>query len=208
MKVLLIKEVPGFGHAWRCGRGPRRLCPKLSSSPKSLRFCPTPHELSRYEKLKARYEAEITDRRAKAQAVAEKLRDMEFVFSRRVHDKNKLYAAVQCAPTIWLRRSRKSLGEEIPPLTASSWSPSTSLALYTCGDPPLRGHQGHGAGEGRARGLMFFRRVLRAALGTGFSRLTGLLRDAAIAYAFGASASYDAFLVGLFIPQALSAGDR
>lgn len=50
---------------------------------------------------------------------------------------------------------------------------------------------------------MFFRRVLRAALGTGFSRLTGLLRDAAIAYAFGASASYDAFLVGLFIPQAL-----
>ncbi len=46
-------------------------------------------------------------------------------------------------------------------------------------------------------------RVLRAALGTGFSRLTGLARDVAIAYAFGASASYDAFLIGLFIPQAL-----
>lgn len=50
---------------------------------------------------------------------------------------------------------------------------------------------------------MFVGRVFRAALGTGLSRLTGLLRDAAIAYAFGASASYDAFLVGLFIPQAL-----
>lgn len=46
-------------------------------------------------------------------------------------------------------------------------------------------------------------RVLRAALGTGLSRLTGLARDVAIAYAFGASASYDAFLVGFFLPQAL-----
>lgn len=45
--------------------------------------------------------------------------------------------------------------------------------------------------------------VGRAALGTGFSRITGLLRDAAIAYAFGASPSYDAFLVAMFIPQAL-----
>lgn len=35
------------------------------------------------------------------------------------------------------------------------------------------------------------------------SRLAGLVRDAAIAYAFGASAGYDAFLVALFIPQAL-----
>lgn len=50
---------------------------------------------------------------------------------------------------------------------------------------------------------MFLGRVFRAALGTGFSRLTGLARDAAIAYAFGASSSYDAFLIGLFIPQAL-----
>lgn len=50
---------------------------------------------------------------------------------------------------------------------------------------------------------MFVGRVGRAALGTLFSRLTGFLRDAAIAYAYGASASYDAFLVGLFLPQAL-----
>jgi putative peptidoglycan lipid II flippase len=50
---------------------------------------------------------------------------------------------------------------------------------------------------------MFLGRVIRAALGTGLSRLTGLARDVAIAYAFGASSSYDAFLVGLFIPQAL-----
>lgn len=50
---------------------------------------------------------------------------------------------------------------------------------------------------------MLFRRASRAALGTGLSRLTGLARDVAIAYAFGASASCDAFLVGFFIPQAL-----
>ena len=35
------------------------------------------------------------------------------------------------------------------------------------------------------------------------SRLVGLVRDAAIAYAFGASVGYDAFLVALYIPQAL-----
>lgn len=50
---------------------------------------------------------------------------------------------------------------------------------------------------------MLLGRVGRAALGTLASRLSGFVRDAAIAYAFGASASYDAFLVGLFIPQAL-----
>lgn len=50
---------------------------------------------------------------------------------------------------------------------------------------------------------MLLGRVVRAALGTGLSRLTGLARDVAIAYVFGASASYDAFLIGLFIPQAL-----
>ena len=50
---------------------------------------------------------------------------------------------------------------------------------------------------------MFVGRVIRAALGTGLSRLTGLTREVAIAYAFGASSSYDAFLIGLFIPQAL-----
>ncbi len=50
---------------------------------------------------------------------------------------------------------------------------------------------------------MFLGRVGRAALGTFLSRLSGFVRDAAIAYAFGASASYDAFLVGFFLPQAL-----
>lgn len=50
---------------------------------------------------------------------------------------------------------------------------------------------------------MVLGRVGRAAAGTFISRLTGFVRDAAIAYAFGASASYDAFLVGFFIPQAL-----
>ncbi|MDD3748481.1 MAG: murein biosynthesis integral membrane protein MurJ [Candidatus Bipolaricaulis anaerobius] len=52
-------------------------------------------------------------------------------------------------------------------------------------------------------GGSFLGDVLRGASGTIVSRLAGLVRDAAIAYAFGASAGYDAFLVALFIPQAL-----
>ncbi len=49
----------------------------------------------------------------------------------------------------------------------------------------------------------FWKEVVQGAAGTGISRVTGLIRDGAIAYAFGASASYDAFLVALFIPNAL-----
>lgn len=45
--------------------------------------------------------------------------------------------------------------------------------------------------------------VFRGAGGTILSRAVGLVRDAAIAYVFGASAGYDAFLVALYIPQAL-----
>lgn len=45
--------------------------------------------------------------------------------------------------------------------------------------------------------------MFRGAGGTVLSRVLGLARDAAIAYAFGASAGYDAFLVALYIPQAL-----
>ena len=54
-----------------------------------------------------------------------------------------------------------------------------------------------------AGGGSFFGDVLRGAGGTVLSRVLGFARDAAIAYAFGASAGYDAFLVALFIPQAL-----
>ncbi|MBC7170569.1 murein biosynthesis integral membrane protein MurJ [Candidatus Bipolaricaulota bacterium] len=55
----------------------------------------------------------------------------------------------------------------------------------------------------RAGGGSFLGDVFRGAGGTVLSRLLGFARDAAIAYAFGASAGYDAFLVALFIPQAL-----
>ncbi|MCX7750968.1 MAG: murein biosynthesis integral membrane protein MurJ [Candidatus Bipolaricaulota bacterium] len=47
------------------------------------------------------------------------------------------------------------------------------------------------------------RPVLWGAGGTALSRVLGLVRDGAIAYVFGASAGYDAFLVALYIPQAL-----
>ncbi len=111
MKVLLIKEVPGLGTPGevvevRDGYARNYLLPR------KLAVLPTPHELSRYAKLKARYEAEITDRRAKAQALAEKLQDTEFVFTRRVHDKNKLYAAVRAQDLAQAIAER--FGAEIP----------------------------------------------------------------------------------------------
>ncbi len=45
--------------------------------------------------------------------------------------------------------------------------------------------------------------VARAALGTALSRVTGLGRDIAVAHVFGASASYDAYLVAFFVPNVL-----
>lgn len=111
MKVLLIKEVPGLGTPGevvevRAGFARNYLFPK------KLAVSPTSHELSRYEKLKARYEAEISDRRSKAQALAQKLQDAEFVFTRRVHDKNKLYAAVRAHDLAQAIAER--FGEEVP----------------------------------------------------------------------------------------------
>lgn len=94
MKVLLVKEVPGLGTPGdvvevRDGFARNYLLPK------KLAVLPTPHELARFQKLRERYQAEVADRRAHAQALAEKLQGAEFVFARRVHDKNKLYAAVR-----------------------------------------------------------------------------------------------------------------
>ncbi len=59
------------------------------------------------------------------------------------------------------------------------------------------------SGPRKARGGSFLGDVVRGAGGTVLSRIAGLVRDGAIAYAFGASAGYDAFLVALYIPQAL-----
>ncbi len=94
MKVLLVKEVPGLGTPGdvvevRDGFARNYLFPK------KLAVLPTPHELARFQKLKARYQAEVADRRTRAQELAAKLQGAEFVFGRRVHDKNKLYAAVR-----------------------------------------------------------------------------------------------------------------
>ncbi len=94
MKVLLIKEVPGLGTPGdvvdvRDGFARNYLFPR------GLAVLPTPHELARFQKLRDRYQAEVADRRGRAQALADKLRGVEFVFARRVHDKNKLYAAVR-----------------------------------------------------------------------------------------------------------------
>ncbi len=111
MKVLLVKEVPGLGTPGevvevRDGYARNYLFPR------KLAVLPAPHELARYAKLKARYEAEITDRRAKAEALAHKLQEAELVFTRRVHDKNKLYAAVRAHDVA--QALAEKFGEQIP----------------------------------------------------------------------------------------------
>lgn len=47
------------------------------------------------------------------------------------------------------------------------------------------------------------RDVLVMAAATGLSRILGLVRDASIAHRFGASATYDAFLIAFYLPQFL-----
>lgn len=62
---------------------------------------------------------------------------------------------------------------------------------------------GKNLSSARGPGGSFVGGVVRGAGGTILSRVLGLVRDGAIAYVFGASAGYDAFLVALYIPQAL-----
>jgi len=69
------------------------------------------------------------------------------------------------------------------------------------GSPPTS--NGSAARPDRGRVGRFLRDVFWGAGGTALSRVFGLIRDAAIAYVFGATAGYDAFLVALYIPQAL-----
>lgn len=127
MKVLLIREVPGLGTPGdvvevRDGFARNYLFPR------KLAVLPTPHELSRYQKLRAHYEAELTDRRAKAQALAQKLQDAELVFSRRVHDKTKLYAAVHARDLA--RAIAERLGEKIP-VECIKLAPIHEVGAYT-----------------------------------------------------------------------------
>ena len=94
MKVLLIKEVPNLGV-------PRDVVEVKDGYarnyliPKKLAVLPTPHNVERFRKLREKYEMELADRRTKAQALAEKLNGAELVFGRKVHDVDKLYAAVR-----------------------------------------------------------------------------------------------------------------
>ncbi len=94
MKVLLTREVPGLGIPGdvvdvKDGYARNYLLPRR------LGVVPTPHELARFGELRSRYQAEVADRHAQAQTLAEKLAGVELVFPRRVHDKDKLYAAVR-----------------------------------------------------------------------------------------------------------------
>jgi len=94
VKVLLIREVsslgvPGDVVEVRPGYARNYLLPKGFAVP------PTPHEMNRYAKLRAQYQRELADRHTRAQMLAEKLNGAQFSFERRVHDEDKLYAAVR-----------------------------------------------------------------------------------------------------------------
>jgi large subunit ribosomal protein L9 len=94
VKVLLIKEVPNLGVPGdvvevKDGYARNYLLPK------KFAVFPTPHNIERFRKLREQYEMELADRRTRAQALAEKLRGAELIFGRKVHDGDKLYAAVR-----------------------------------------------------------------------------------------------------------------
>lgn len=94
MKVLLTREVAGLGipgDVVEVKEGYAR----NYILPRKLGVVPTPHELARFGQLRSRYEAELADRHTQAQALAEKLNGVELLFTRRVHDADRLYATVR-----------------------------------------------------------------------------------------------------------------
>jgi large subunit ribosomal protein L9 len=112
VKVLLIREVPGLGIPGdvvdvKDGHARNYLFPQKLAVP------PTAHAMARFAKLRAQYKMELADRRTRAQALAEKLLGAEFVFLRRVHDEDKLYAAVR--PADLARAIEERFGEKIDP---------------------------------------------------------------------------------------------
>lgn len=127
MKVLLVKEVPGLGTPGdvvevRDGYARNYLLPR------KLAVVPSPHERSRYAQLKARYAEEISDRRTKAQKLAEKLAGAELVFLRRVHDENKLYAAVRAHDVA--QALAEKFGQEFP-VDRIKMEPIRALGTYS-----------------------------------------------------------------------------
>lgn len=127
MKVLLVKEVPGLGTPGdvvevRDGYARNYLLPR------KLAVVPSPHERSRYAQLKARYAEEISDRRTKAQKLAEKLAEAELVFLRRVHDENKLYAAVRAHDVA--QALAEKFGQEFP-VDRIKMEPIRALGTYS-----------------------------------------------------------------------------
>lgn len=94
MKVLLTREVAGLGIPGdvvevKDGYARNYLLPR------KLGVVPTPHELARFGQLRSQYEAELAGRHTQAHALAEKLAGVELLFTRRVHDADKLYASVR-----------------------------------------------------------------------------------------------------------------
>jgi len=94
VKVLLTREVAGLGIPGdvvevKDGYARNYILPR------KLGVVPTPHELARFGQLRSSYEAELADRHTQAHALADKLTGAEFVFTRRVHDADKLYATVR-----------------------------------------------------------------------------------------------------------------
>ncbi len=81
--------------------------------PKGFAVPPTPHEMARYAKLRQQYQRELADRRTRAQMLAEKLEGAQFAFERRVHDEDKLYAAVR--PQELAKEIEEKFGEKIDP---------------------------------------------------------------------------------------------
>jgi len=69
--------------------------------------------MARFSKLRAKYEAELADRRTRAQRLAEKLQGAKLGFARKVHDEDKLYAAVR--PQDVAKAIEESFGEKVDP---------------------------------------------------------------------------------------------
>ncbi len=112
VKVLLIREVPKLGVPGdvvevKAGYARNYLLPQRMAVP------PSAHEMTRYAKLREEYRRELADRRTQAEMLSEKLQGAKFVFARRVHDEDRLYASVR--PQDVAKEIEERFGEKISP---------------------------------------------------------------------------------------------
>lgn len=112
VKVLLTTTIESLGHVGEVvevadGYARNYLLPRR------LATQPTPHNIARYTKPKALYEAQLQAREEKALRLRDALSDRTLVFVRKAHDDDRLYGSVRVEDIV--SQIEAETGERIEP---------------------------------------------------------------------------------------------